>query len=109
MAVGLSLFPLSAPMTLPIRTVISEVPAGQIGATLSILVFLGVSAVGDLATESAQTTAATKTEAATEGFIDKSGIIENIPTQVPEEVLKPFASEASARRALETGKYAHSI
>lgn len=37
-AVGMSLFPLSAAMTLPIRVVISDVPAWQIGASLGILI-----------------------------------------------------------------------
>jgi ABC-2 type transport system permease protein len=38
LAVGMSLFPTTAPMVLPIRTVISSVPIWQIAASLTILV-----------------------------------------------------------------------
>jgi ABC-2 type transport system permease protein len=45
LAVGFSLFPLTAPLTLPLRVAISTVPTWQIGLSLAILVVAAVGSV----------------------------------------------------------------
>ena len=45
LAVGFSLFPLTAPLTLPLRAAISTVPTWQIGLSLAILVVAAVGSV----------------------------------------------------------------
>ena len=45
LAVGLSLFPLTAPITLPLRAAFTEVPAWQIGVSLLLLVACAIGAL----------------------------------------------------------------
>jgi ABC-2 type transport system permease protein len=45
LAVGLSLFPLTAPITLPLRAAFTNVPAWQIGLSLGILGIGAVAAI----------------------------------------------------------------
>lgn len=72
---------------------------------LGVLVFFIISMVrGEpSAAESPETDSADAFEFAVEGYIDRSGLIESIPADVPTDVLIPYPDEQLAQQALESG------
>jgi ABC-2 type transport system permease protein len=56
------------------------------------------------ASEAAEETNATLTDAASIGLVDESGLIQEIPAGIPPNMFTPFPDQASARAALEAGE-----
>lgn len=75
---------------------------------LGVLIFLGVSLVKGNARSvpTAPTGSPDAPELQVEGYVDRGGLIQAIPPDVPENILVAFPDEASARRALERGEIA---
>jgi ABC-2 type transport system permease protein len=72
---------------------------------LGMLIFIGVTLTrGDEPVEDRATGAQQDTELAVEGYVDHSGLIQNIPTDLPTDLLVPFSDEDQALQAMQAGE-----